>query len=95
MTAADYRAWHDNDGEFCEWMETLPTGTFVTLDALDHFRWPIDPADASTWLFVGCAPHLDVESYRRWYASLPAVGVMADPGDPRFRRMVAGQAGWE
>jgi hypothetical protein len=92
MSAADHRAWHDNDGGFCTWMDTLPVGTFISMDSLERFRWPIDPADATTWLFVGCARQLDSEAYCRWYASLPTVGVVADPTDPRFRRMVAGQA---
>jgi hypothetical protein len=94
MTAADYRAWHDNEEEFCAWMDTLPAGTFVSMESLDRFHWPIDPADARTWLFVGCATHLDDQDYQRWYASLPAVGVLADPADPRFRTMVAGRVGW-
>jgi hypothetical protein len=94
MTAADYRAWHDDDDAFCEWMEGMPVGTFVSLESLERLRWPIDPADHSGWLIVACAQHMDLEAYQDWLLRLPAVGVVADPADARFRCILTNKAGW-
>lgn len=69
-----------------ELLERLPVGTFVSADALR--RWAPGAAQASLrWLLVGCDPTFDYTRYLRWTAELP-VGVIIDPSDLRYRRML-------
>lgn len=70
------------------WFDALPPGTFVTVNALRKFAWPIDCGETDRWLVVKCDPGLSYGQYLGWLGGLPKTGVIVDPRDERHRRFM-------
>lgn len=65
------------DDEY-RWFERLPVGSWVSIEALQEFKWPIDPIDSSGWLRVGCVQSFGPEEILEWMRALPREGVIVD-----------------
>lgn len=69
------------------WLDGLPVGTIVSVEALRRWR-PGAGRSSHDWLLVGCSETFDHAQYLRWLNALPSVGVIVDPADPRYQRFV-------
>jgi len=70
------------------WLDDLPAGTVIPAAALARFRWPVDPYDNGSWLFVSCTTRFGDEEFRRWVLQLPEEGVLIDPSDERLQHLL-------
>lgn len=71
------------------WLERLPVGSRVSIEALREFKWPIDPIDSSRWLRVGCVQSFGQEEILEWMRALPREGVIVDQADPRLEKLAS------
>lgn len=69
------------------WLDELPVGTIVSVEALKRWR-PGLGRSSHDWLLVGCSEAFDHAQYLRWLHALPSVGIIVDPADPRYQRFV-------
>lgn len=75
-------------GTDADWLDRLPVGTVVSVEALRHWR-PDSMRSSRNWLLVGCIETFDFAAYQRWLTALPVTGVIVDPADARYQRFIA------